>query len=362
MSDRRPRHPNRVPAAPAPARLVPQRPLSVGALRAFDAVAHHLNFRAAAEQLHLTQPAVSRQIKSLEDELGAVLFVRGTRKVELTGAGTSLWRVVAPFLEQLDGTVRQLRSRERRAPVTVTTFPSFASLWLLPRLATFQQAHPDIDIRISAADALVELDDPEIDVGLRYCHPKDAPTGSTLMFGEVMTPVASPALLARVPLKKPADLVRHTLLEEDDHRPSAAYLTWHHWLREKAPPRLAPSAWVYLNFTYQQIQAALAGQGVALARLAMVSEALERGDLVEPFGDAGRITSPFAYWLVRWPARRERAPLAAFEHWLLEAAEQTRRELGAIAASPGDAADPAGAADATKGGRRPRAATAMQSP
>ena len=317
---------------PPPARLVPNRPLGVGALRAFEAVARHLNFRAAAEQLHLTQPAVSRQIKSLEDELGAPLFVRGTRRVELTGAGTALLRVVAPFLEQLDGTVRQLRTRERRAPVTVTTFPSFASLWLLPRLATFQQEHPDIDIRISAADALVELDDPEIDVGLRYCHPDDAPDGSTLMFGEVMTPVASPTLLARQRLRTPSDLAHHTLLEEDDHRPSAAYLTWHHWLREKAPPRLAPSAWVYLNFTYQQIQAALAGQGVALARLALVGEALQRGDLVEPFGEAGRITSPFAYWLVRWPARRERAPLAAFERWLLQAAERTRAELGALSA------------------------------
>ena len=314
-----------------PFRIGPQRLLGVGPIRAFEAVTRHLNFRAAAEQLHLTQPAVSRQIKSLEEELGATLFARGTRKVELTAAGTALLQVVGPFLDQLDSTVRQLRSRERRAPVAVTTFASFASLWLLPRLAGFQQAHPDIDIRISAADALADLDDPDIDLALRYCHPDEAPRGSTLLFGEVMTPVASPALLARQPLSTPADLARHTLLEEDDHRPSAAYLTWHHWLREKAPPGLAPRGWVYLNFTYQQIQAALAGQGVALARLALVIEPLGRGDLVEPFGSAGRVSSPFSYWLVRWPARRERAPLAAFERWLLAAAERTRAELGPVA-------------------------------
>ncbi len=313
-----------------PTRIGPQRALAVGALRAFDAVARRLNFRAAAEQLHVTQPAVSRQIKSLEDELGAPLFVRGTRKVELTVAGTALLQVVEPFLTQLDATVRQLRSRERRAPVAVTTFASFASLWLLPRLAAFQQAHPDIDIRISAADALVELDDPEIDLALRYCYPGDAPAGSTQLFGEVMTPVASPALLARERLKVPADLARHTLLEEDDHRPSSTYLSWHHWLREKAPPRLAPRGWMYLNFTYQQIQAALAGQGVALARHALIGELLQRGDLVEPFGAAGRVTSPFAYWLVRWPTRRERAPLAAFERWLLLEAERTQAELIAV--------------------------------
>ena len=316
-----------------PPALVPQRLLAAGSLRAFEAVARRLSFRAAAEQLHLTQPAVSRQIKGLEEELGTALFVRGTRKVELTSAGTALLQVVAPFLDQLDATVRQLRSRERRAPVAVTTFASFASLWLLPRLATFQQAHPDIDIRISARDALVELDDPEIDLALRYCHPKDAPAGSTQLFGEVMTPVASPALVARQRLKTASDLARHTLLEEDDPRPSAAYLTWHHWLREKAPPRLTPRGWIYLNFTYQQIQAALAGQGVALARLALVNELLERGDLVEPFGAPGRVTSPFAYWLVRWPARRERAPLAAFERWLLQEAERTRAAVGSEAAS-----------------------------
>ena len=313
---------------------VPERLLAVGTLRAFEAVARRLNFRAAAEQLHLTQPAVSRQIKSLEGELGAPLFLRGTRKVELTGAGISLLQVVAPFLERLDGTVRTLRSRERRAPVGVTTFASFASLWLLPRLAGFQRSHPDIDIRISAADMLAELDDPEIDLALRYCHPKDAPPGSTQLFGEVLTPVASPGLLARQRLKTPADLARHTLLEEDDHRPSATYLSWQHWLREKAPPKLAPRGWIYLNFTYQQIQGALAGQGVALARVSLVAESLERGDLVEPFGAAGRLGSPFAYWLVRWPQRRERAPLAEFERWLLHEAALTRAQLGAVGSPP----------------------------
>jgi LysR family transcriptional regulator, glycine cleavage system transcriptional activator len=314
--------------------LPPQHLLGVGALRAFGAVAQRLSFRAAAEQLHLTQPAVSRQIKSLEDEIGTALFLRGTRRVELTAAGAALQQVVAPFLVQLDATVRQLRSREHRAPVAVTTFASFASLWLLPRLASFQAEHPGVDIRISAGDKLAELDDPELDLALRYCLPKDAPAGSTQLFGEVLTPVASPALLAREALRAPADLVRHTLLEEDDQRPSAAFLTWHHWLREKAPPKLAPRGWIYLNYTYQQIQAALAGQGIALARLALVAEIIERGDLVEPFGAAGRVESPFCYWLVRWPERKARAPLALFERWLLGEAENTRVRLGANKVAP----------------------------
>lgn len=305
------------------------RPLAIGPLRAFEAVARLLSFRGAAEELHLTQPAVSRQIRGLEEELGAPLFLRGTRHVELTGPGATLLRSVGPLLAQLDGTVRHIRSAQRRQPVGVTTFASFASLWLLPRLQGFQALQPQADIRISAVDKLIDFDDPEIDLALRYCHPDDAPPGSTMLFGEVLTPVASPALLERLPLRTAADLAQHTLLEEDDPRPSADFLSWRHWLRLNAPPRLEPRGWVYLNFTYQQIQAALASQGIALARMALVGELIARGDLIEPFGAAGRCTSPFAYWLVRWPARRERPVLAAFEDWLLDQAVATRDALAA---------------------------------
>ncbi len=304
------------------------RALAVGPLRAFEAVARLLSFRGAADELHLTQPAISRQFKGLEDELGTPLFLRGTRHVELTGAGSALRRVVEPLLSQLDASVRQIRSAQRRQPVGVTTFASFASLWLLPRLQGFQATHPDIDIRISASDALADTDDPELDMALRYCLPGGAPPGSTALFGEVLTPVASPSLLARQRLKSPADLARHTLLEEDDDRPSAQFLSWRHWLQLHAPPALEPRGWIYMNFTYQQIQAALAGQGLALARLALVRESLDRGELVEPFGRSGRVTSPFGYWLVRWPARRERPALSAFEAWLLDQAAATRQALG----------------------------------
>lgn len=305
------------------------RPLSLGCLRAFEAVGRRLSFRAAAEELHLTQPAISRQIRSLEGELGTALFLRGTRHVELTGPGRALLRTVAPLLEQLDVSVRQIRAVRNRRQVGVTTFASFASLWLLPRLPYFQREHPDIDIRISANDGWADPEDSEIDLGLRYCHTNDAPPASVPLFDEVVTPVASPALLAAEPLKTPADLVRHTLLEEDGHRPSAEYLGWRHWLKVHSQPALEPRRWVFLNFTHQQIQAALAGQGVALARLALIGDSLARGDLLEPFGTPGRIGSPFGYWLVRWPARRDRPELRAFEDWLLAQAEPTRRSLEA---------------------------------
>lgn len=306
-----------------------QRPLSVGSLRAFEGVARLLSFRAAADELHLTQPAISRQIRGLEDEVGAQLFTRGTRHVELTGAGHQLLRSVAPLLAQLDTAVRQIRNTQRRQPVAVTTFASLASLWLLPRLQSFQNEHPESDIRISATDTLADLDDPEIDLALRYCHPDDAPPGSVELFGEILSPVASPALLQRQPLRSAAALAGHTLLEEDAGHSSTDYLSWRHWLRVNQQPRLEPRGWLYLNFTYQQIQAAIAGQGLALGRLPLVCEALARGELVEPFGASGRVISPYGYWLVRFPSRRERPALAAFETWLLEQARRTREALAA---------------------------------
>jgi LysR family transcriptional regulator, glycine cleavage system transcriptional activator len=320
------------------------RPLAVGSLRAFEAVARRLSFSAAAEELFLTQPAISRQIKTLEDELGAALFVRGTRKVELTSAGSHLLRGVAPLLNKLDGTVRQIRSASGRRRVSVATFASFASLWLLPRLPGFEKLHPEIDIRISASDALTDLDDPEIDLILRYCHPEQAPVRAQRLFGELITPVVSCALARQTErghapaLREPADLAQHTLLEEDWPLPSGEYLSWRRWLREQDAARVEPLRWLYLNFTYQQVQAALAGGGVALGRLPLIVDSLARGDLVEPMGPARRMHSPFAYWLFDLAAMRgDRSPrpeVTAFAQWLIEQASLTRQQIDAAVNAP----------------------------
>jgi LysR family glycine cleavage system transcriptional activator len=306
-----------------------RRPLSLDQLRAFEAVARRLSFRAAADELFVTQSAVSRQIKALEDELGALLFQRGTRKVELTADGSTLLRAVSSSLDRIDAAVHQIRSARGRRHVGVTTFASFASLWLIPRLQDFQAAHPDIDIRISASDALVDLDDPELDVALRYCHPDEAPPGALRMFGEVMTPVVGPHLARHgPPLRTPADLAQHALLEEDDNRSSAEFLSWRHWLRVQGEPQLQPLSWIYLNFTYQQIQGALAGQGVALARLALVYESIARGELIEPFGPSMRIRSPFTYWVVPAQGSASRPERTAFIDWVCEQAVKTREAIG----------------------------------
>ena len=310
------------------------RPLSLNHLRAFEAVARRLSFSEAADDLFVTQSAISRQIKGLEDELGAALFVRGTRHVEMTQSGQMLLRSVESGLQKIDASVRQIRQVRSRKRVSVTTFASFGSLWLLPRIEAFQRLNPDIDLRVSAGDMIADLDDPELDLALRYCSTAQAPAGAIRLFGEVLTPVVSRSLAEQIrrgdapPLSSPADLVQHTLAEEDDTKSSTEYLSWRRWLTLNGQPALQPKRWLYLNFTYQQVQAALAGHGVALARVALVFEALQRGELVEPFGLAGRIASPYMYWLVSAPASRARPEVKQFCDWVLDQAALTREAIG----------------------------------
>ena len=310
------------------------RPLSLSNLRAFEAVARRLSFSEAAEELFVTQSAVSRQIKGLEEEIGAALFLRGTRHVEMTQSGQMLLRSVESGLQKIDASVRQIRQVRSRKRVSVTTFASFGSLWLLPRIEAFQRLHPDIDLRVSAGDLIADLDDPELDLALRYCSARQAPAGAIRLFGEVLTPVVSRSLAEQIrrgdapPLSTPADLAQHTLAEEDDTKSSTEYLSWRRWLTLNGQPALQPKRWLYLNFTYQQVQAALAGHGVALARVALVFEALQRGELVEPFGASGRIDSPYMYWLVSAPASRARPEVKQFCDWVLDHAALTREAIG----------------------------------
>ena len=310
-----------------------RRPLSLTNLRAFESVARTLNFGAAAQELHVTQSAVSRQIKGLEDDLGAQLFQRGTRHVQITPDGQTLLRVVEPMLAKLDTSVQHIRRSRSRQRVSVTTFASFGSLWLLPRIEAFQRNHPDIDIRVSAHDAIEDLDDPELDLALRYCSPAQAHAGGVHLFDETLTPAVSRSLWEQIkcgaspPLGTVADLAHHTLLEEDDDRASTEFLSWRHWLAQHDQAALEPRRWLYLNFTYQQVQAALAGHGVALVRVPLVFEALQRGELVEPFGEAGRIKSPFSYWMLVASGSKARPEVAAFTRWVEAEAAATRAAI-----------------------------------
>jgi DNA-binding transcriptional LysR family regulator len=316
------------------------RPISAGHLRAFEAVARHLNFRVAAEELSLTQSAVSRQIQALEDEVGTALFLRHTRAVEMTSAGNQLLRAAGTSLERIDAAVRQIRQSAGRKSVAITTWASFASMWLIPRLEAFQREHPDIDIRIDASDVAVDLSTADVDLALRYAVPQAMPAGAIRLFGEQLTPVASPWLLKTHRIANLDDLAKVTLIEAGDaHRTRhLEWLTWQRWLenfstmgkaRSGAKAKLSPQRWLYFNYAHQIVQAALTGQGVALARLPLVAESLANGDLVEPLPQM-RLDSPLVYWLVLAPRSKTRPEVKAFCDWLLREAERTRQAIGDV--------------------------------
>ncbi|MEO8859399.1 MAG: LysR substrate-binding domain-containing protein [Burkholderiaceae bacterium] len=312
------------------------RPLPVGHLRAFEAVARHLNFRAASEELALTQSAVSRQIQAMEDEVGVALFLRHTRAVELTGAGAELLRIVVPALERIDSGVRMIRRSAGRKSVAITTWASFASMWLIPRLEAFQNEYPDIDIRIDASDTMADMDTADVDVALRYARPGGLPPNAVRLFGEQLTPVASPWLLkSGHPLQRGNDLAYFALIEASDlHRnPNMELLAWRRWLDAHGFRQLEPKRWLYFNYANQIAQAALTGQGVALARLPLVADSLATGDLVEVLPGM-RLDSPLAYWLIPGPRASARPEIVAFCNWVQTQAALTRAATGDIGPAP----------------------------
>ncbi len=305
------------------------RPIGAGNLRAFEAVSRHLNFRAAADELALTQSAVSRQIQALEEEVGASLFHRHTRAVEMSAAGAVLLRTVAPSLERIDGAVRQIRSSTGRKMVALSTFASFASLWLIPRLEAFQRENADVDIRIDASDSLIELGTSDLDLVLRYGLAAAMPAGAVRLFGEQLTPVASPWLLKSSPsIKTAQDFSRFTLIEAGDaQRTHLEWLTWRRWFDEKGLKKTEPARWLYFSYAYQMVQAALTGQGIVLARLPLIAESMANGDLIEPLPKL-RMDSPLAYWLIVGPRSSARPEIQAFCNWLRTQARITREAIG----------------------------------
>ena len=310
------------------------RPIQAGHLRAFEAVARHLTFRLAAEEMALTQSAVSRQIQALEDEVGVPLFLRHTRAVELTAAGAVLLQAVVQALPRIDGAVRQIRQSAGRKQVAVTTFASFASMWLIPRLEAFQREHPDIDIRIDATDATFDLDVVDIDIAVRYAPAASVAPGARRLFGESVTPMASPWLLkSGPPMKAPRDLLSHTLIEAADAYTShLEWLTWRRWMDANGLQGAQPKRWLSFNYAYQMVQAAVSGQGIVLARPPLVAESLQRGELVEVFpGDKypqTRLVSPLAYWVLTAPRSAHRPEVRAFADWLVAQAVATRSITG----------------------------------
>jgi DNA-binding transcriptional LysR family regulator len=251
--------------------------------------------------------------------------------VELTGAGAQLLLAVQQSLPRIDGAVRQIRQNAGRKSVSLTTFASFASMWLIPRLEAFQRDNPEIDIRIDASDVALDMDIADVDIALRYGPREHMPAGAHRLFGETITPVASPWLIKSNPaIKAPADIARFTLIEAGDaHRTHLEWLTWRRWFEVNDMLRAQPRRWLYFNYAYQMVQAALTGQGVVLARSSLIAESLANGDLVEVLPHH-RMDSPMAYWLITGPRSAPRPEIQAFCEWLQAQAATTRETIGEV--------------------------------
>jgi len=298
-----------------------RRPIALSALRGFEAAARRLSFTLAAEELALTQSSVSRQIGALERQVGKALFVRRTRALELTAAGVRLQATVSQALAGIDRCVDQIRGVGQPPRVSLTTYASFASLWLVPRLAAFQHAHPQIEIRIDASDRQVDLQAEGIDLAIRRCLPTRMPAaGATLLCVEAVTPALSPHLLERIgkPLTQPSDLAALPLIEMDEEWPSARASNWARWFEFAGAPRQRLVAGrLTFSFIDQAVQAAVRGQGVVMGRSPLIEDAVANGQLSTPFADL-RMPTGYSYFLLLHDDRAAAPEVAAFARWLIE--------------------------------------------
>jgi LysR family transcriptional regulator, glycine cleavage system transcriptional activator len=282
----------------------------------FESAARHLSFTKAGEELFLTQSAVSRQIKELEDQLGVALFQRRHRALALTEAGRQFYATAAQVLATMRAATDRLRAHGAKRSVSVTTTHSFAALWLIPRLAGFTRAHPGVDVRITAETRVQDLERDGLDIAIRHGPASLAGPNAVRLMGEKVFPVCSPKLLKKKPLDEPADLKDHVLLQYDDPDARHPWLHWKTWLEVERIAELRPAGTLTFSGYEQIIPAAVAGHGVALGRSPLVKDLLAVGELVAPFrstADPAR-----AYYAIL--SKRASSEAADFLGWLKDEA------------------------------------------
>ncbi len=291
---------------------------SMTALQAFEAAARHLSFTKAAEDLNLTQAAISHRVKTLEERLSVQLFRRFNRRLELTDAGRTYLPPLRDALNTIGNATDRIIRQEVVAPIRVTAFLSFATKWLQPRLKQFRERHPEIDVRVTADDKLVNLDREGIDVGIRFGHGRYPGLRVEMLMSDEITPVCSPTLLEGTnPLRSPSDLMHHTLLHDmawyEEDRPD-----WSTWLQAAGIADIDATSGPGFNWWSMLIEAAVAGEGVALARTALAIDDLKSGRLIAPFGPT--LPSRCCYWLISRPEVANEPNVRLFREWLLSEA------------------------------------------
>ena len=296
----------------------------LNALRAFEAAARHLSFTKAAEELYVTQAAISHQVKALEEALGLPLFRRYNRRLVLTEAGQAYLPPLRDALDAIAAATGRLKQLEATGSLTVSVLPSFAAKWLLPRLSRFRTDHPEIDVLVQASNHLTDFRHDGVDVAIRYGFGDYPGLETHYLMGDELFPVCSPRLpRGSPPLAEPRDLAAHTLLHDTQ---SGATATWENWLATAGVTGVDATRGPGFTDSSLMLQAAIDGQGVALGRRALVGNDLEAGRLVVPFGP--HLRSNLRYFMVTPAGSGERPKIRAFRDWLLQETAGARAKEG----------------------------------
>lgn len=299
---------------------------SLNGLRAFEAAARHLSFTKAAEELNVTQTAISHQIKRLEEELGLKLFVRQNRSLALTADARDYLPGIRAAFQDLRLATERLRRKESANVLTVSTLTSFATKWLVPRLSQFQELHPSIDVRVTTSTALVDFVRDGVDVGIRYGAGKWDGLRADWLLADELFPVCSPALLqGDPPLRRPEDLAHHTLL----HTSHDMQDDWRVWLTAAGMPAdLSRQPGLTFDLAFMTVQAAIDGLGVAIGRTAFVENDIAKGRLIVPFDMT--LPADVGYYLVCPHAAADAPKIVAFRDWLSATARRDRHPLSLV--------------------------------
>ena len=298
---------------------------SLNALKAFEASARLESFTQAAAELCVTQGAVSQQVRALEEELGVRLFQREGRRLSLTEAGRAYLEVVRDSFDRLAAGTARLLQRQSSGLLSITTSPNFAAKWLVHRLGRFSELHPDIELRISAGIHHVDFAREDVDLAIRHGEGSWPGLDAVRLCEEEIFPVCSPLLVkGKGALRKPADVARHPLLHSNDHG------AWKRWLDRFGDKGVDPHRGVVFNQASMAIDAAVQGQGIAMARTALAAWDLVAGRLVRPFPEA--LQAPYAMWIVCPKATAELPKVALFRQWLLAEALEDERRLATLGA------------------------------
>jgi DNA-binding transcriptional LysR family regulator len=307
--------------------------LSLDLLRGFRAAARQLSFTRAAQELFVTQGAISREVRTLEEQLGRPLFRRVNRALQLTEAGQDLFAAVDQALALIDAAATRVASTSRTLSVTTTV--ALASTWLVPRLPSFAQRHPEVDMRLVASNDALDLERENLDLAIRFVPLGMAPPSDEKLFDYLQFPVCAPALAADParPLRESEHLAQHVLLDFETVLYGRPWYDWSQWFGAQGLRGLKGAGWLRFSHYDQVIEAALKGSGVAVGKLPHLAQHLRDGRLVAPLGEHG-VARLGAFYIER-TGTASTAEAQAFLGWLREEVERdARHEPAAVAHSP----------------------------